>query len=358
MSDGLSLFEDDPTVQRVDRRPRRAKSRRTIVVAVLAGLLVLLLAGGLTANWYSQRVESALSELAREDLMPGSGEGDAAGTGGPAPSPLPQAQGINYVLLGSDSYGGADPGRSDTLIVAHVNASRDKVYLISFPRDMWIDIPGHGKGKINWAYAFGGPALTIRTLEQLTGTPMNHAAVVDFEGFIQITEALGGVEVFNKRALRTSHEGGHYFPAGMVELRGAAALAYVRERYNLPNGDLDRAENQRDVVSAILDKAARPSVLANPATVDAMLTQLSGAVTVDRGLTNEEIRETALSMRIRGGNDIVRFQAPITGTGWAGDQAIVNVDHEQMAELGAALREDRLDDYLARFPNSCTGPNC
>ena len=274
----------------------------------------------------------------------------------PAPSALPAPIGLNYVLMGSDSRGVGDIGRSDTLIVAHVTANRDKVYLISFPRDMWVDIPGRGKGKINWAYAFGGPQLTIRTLNDLLGVPMQHAAVVNFDGFIRITEALGGVELFNKRSFSTGT--GYYFPEGMVTLEGESALAYVRERHNLPNGDLGRAENQRDVVRAILDKAAQPSVLANPLTVDAMLGQLAGALTVDQALTNEKIKETALSMRIRGGNDIVNFQAPITGTGWAGDQAIAIVNEQQMAELGKALREDRLDDYLARFPASCTGPDC
>lgn len=359
MSDRLSLFEDDadldPEPEPRHARPRRAIRRRKTLIIGLVSLLVLLLGAGLAVGWYLQRVESALSNIAREDMIPEAGPAGPAE--GPAPSPLPKQQGLNYVLMGSDSQGN-DIGRSDTLIVAHVPADRDKVYLISFPRDMWVDIPDRGKGKINWAYAFGGPELTVRTLDQLTGVRMDHAAVVDFEGFVRITDALDGVEVFNKRAFRSNHNGGHYFPAGMVTLRGDAALAYVRERYNLPNGDLDRAENQRDVVRAILDEASQPSVLANPATVDAMLTQLSGAVKVDSGLTNDKIRETALSMRVRGGNDIVNFQAPITGFGWAGDQAIAIVDEAQMAELGAALREDRLDDYLGRFPNSCTGPDC
>lgn len=359
MNNDLSLFEDladedGPDAESRSPAPRRRRRRwpsRPLVIS-LASVLVLFLAAGAVLAWYLNRIDSALSEMPREQLLP------ARTAPAPEPTVIPRDPGLNYVLMGSDSRGSGDIGRSDTLIVAHVSADKSKIYLISFPRDMWVDIPGKGKGKINWAYAFGGPQLTVQTLDQLLGVRMDHAAVVDFEGFVRITEALDGVEVFNKRAFHSNHNGGHVFPAGMVTLKGDTALAYVRERYNLPNGDLDRAENQRDVVRAILDKGAQPAVLANPATVDAMLTTLSGSVRLDEGLTNEVIRSTALSMKVRSGRDIVNFQAPMTGFGWAGDQAIAVVDEAQMAELGAALREDRLDDYLARFPDSCTGPNC
>ncbi|HHV21938.1 MAG TPA: LCP family protein [Propionibacterium sp.] len=355
MSDGISLFSEDPD-RDVDRAPdkrgprraaRRGRRRKPLLIA-LVSLLVLLLGAGVLVGWYFQRIESALSGIAREDFMPGSSaaSGGGGGAGDSAPRALPPPVGTNYVLMGSDSRG-PDQGRSDTLMIAHVTAAKDKVYLISFPRDMWVDIPGRGKGKINWAYAFGGPELTVRTLNDLTGVPMDHAAVVDFEGFIKVTEALGGVEVFNKRAFRA---GSHYFPEGIVNLKGEEALAYVRERYNLPRGDLDRAENQRDVVRAIIDKAARPSVLANPVVFDGMLDQLSGSLRVDSGLTNEKIKETAMSMRLQGGQDVISFQAPITGLGWAGDQSIAVVDEAKMADLGTALREDRLHEYLAENP--------
>lgn len=349
MSERLSLF-DDPAADEpeVDEHPAlRRNTRRKALIISLAALLVLVLVAGATAMWYVQRIDSALSDIKREEFMPGEGTG---------PNVLPTRKGVNFVLMGTDSQPG-DAGRSDSLMIAHVTENRDKVYLISLPRDLWVDIPGRGKGKINWAYAFGGPELTIRTLDQLLGVRIDHAAVVDFEGFIRLTEAMDGVEVFNKRGFRSGHNG-QYYPAGMVTLKGDSALGYVRERYNLPNGDLDRAENQRDVVRAILDKAARPAVLSNPAAVDGILTQLSGALTVDKALTNEKIRETALSMRVRSGSDIVNFQAPMTGFGWAGDQAIAIVDTEQMAELGVALRDDHLDEYLAKFPDSCTGPTC
>ena len=128
---------------------------------------------------------------------------------------------LNYVLLGSDSR---DPdnegnGRSDSIMVVHLNAKRNKAYIISFPRDMYVDIPGYGQNKLNAAYAFGGAPLTVRTLESLTGVRMDHVVLIDFEGFIQLTEDLDGVTVINKTAF-TSH--GLRLPQGQDHDQGRA----------------------------------------------------------------------------------------------------------------------------------------
>ena len=110
---------------------------------------------------------------------------------------------LNYVLLGSDSRdpGNEGNGRSDTILMVHLNAKRNKAYIISFPRDMYVTVPGYGKNKIN-AFAFGGAPLAVRTLENLTGVRMDHVALIDFEGFIRLTEDLRGVTVTNKRLQR------------------------------------------------------------------------------------------------------------------------------------------------------------
>ena len=97
--------------------------------------------------------------------------------------------------MGSDSLGSHDRGRSDVLMLAHVPPGRDAVYVVSFPRDMWVEVPGRGHAKINAAYAYGGDALATRTLESLVGVRMDHAAKIDFEGFTGLTPELGGVTV-------------------------------------------------------------------------------------------------------------------------------------------------------------------
>ena len=99
-------------------------------------------------------------------------------------------------------------------MVMHLAADRKSAYMISFPRDMYVPIPGHGKNKINAAFAYGGPQLTVRTLEGLLNTRMDHVALIDFEGFIKLTEELGGVKVYNKYA---SVSWG-YFPVGNADL--------------------------------------------------------------------------------------------------------------------------------------------
>ena len=141
------------------------------------------------------------------------------------------------MLLGSDSRdpGNEGNGRSDTILVVHLNAKRDKAYIISFPRDMYVNVPGYGKNKINAAFAFGGAPLAVRTLEDLTGVRMDHVVLIDFEGFIRLTEDLRGVTVTNKSAF-SSH--GFDYPEGKITIAGEEALWFVRERKQLPEAIL------------------------------------------------------------------------------------------------------------------------
>ena len=172
--------------------PRRRRWRR--VALPLVGVLVVLLAAGGFYAWTLDR--NLTRNITRGIDLPGE---DPTATGAsPRPSEQTETGSLDYVLLGSDTRDpGAEQGRSDSIMVAHLNAARTKAYIISFPRDMYVEIPGHGKDKINAAYSLGGPALTVRTLESLTGVRMDHVALVDFEGFIALTKEFGGVTVKN-----------------------------------------------------------------------------------------------------------------------------------------------------------------
>ena len=252
------------------------------------------------------------------------------------------------MLLGKDK---SDPNnedlrRSDTILVVHLNAKRDKAYIISFPRDMYVSIPGHGQNKINAAYAFGGPALTVRTLEGLTKTRMDHVVEIDFEGFIQLTEDLGGVTVNNKTAFN-SH--GFDYPKGKIEIEGERALWFVRERKALPRGDLDRAENQRNVIKAIVRKGLSAEVIADPAKFTRFIGNVAQHLTVDKSLTDDEIRRTAFSLRLSG-QDIELLQAPIAGDDTVNGQSILVVDTARLAELSDAMKKDQMADYLEKYP--------
>lgn len=338
--EGLDLLDDDT--------PRRRQRRGPLFVLLMACVGVLVLALGVGA-FYAARGLSALDSISRdEQLTPQDYEGrpDAATPRPPTtPGGEETAAPLNFVLMGSDSRGDVEDGRSDSLMIAHVTGDRQAVYLISFPRDMWVDIPGHGKGKLNWAYAFGGPQLTVRTLEQLTGVRMDHTVLIDFEGFVRLTDAVGGVDVYNPWA--TEQNAGMRFEEGLIHLEGERALAYVRERYQLPNGDLDRAHRQRTVVKEIIRKIMTPATLANPVTFSDVVGKIADTVSVDDGLTNQFVTDLALSMRLTGTGSIGMLQAPTKGTGMVGSQSVVLVDPEGLAELSAALAEDSMHEYHA-----------
>ena len=176
---------------------------------------------------------------------------------------------------------------------------------------------------------------------------MDHVAEVDFAGFIALTDEVGGVRVYNTHPSRS---GGYAFPVGYITLNGEEALAYVRERKGLPRGDLDRAERQRAVVTAILAKGLSGDTVRNPRRFIAFTSGVAQHITVDAELTPAVLRRTALSLRLTP-EDIASVQAPVARFGRSsGGQSIDVVDKARMAELAAALGDDTMPDYLERYP--------
>ncbi len=326
------------------------KTRRTTrwVAGVLGGIAVLVVLGLIAATTYVATVTQSVSQnLNRGQELPPDIPVDPS----EAPRPAKEATAagaVNYVLMGSDSLTGeASQGRSDVLMVLHLAGDRKSAALISFPRDLYVSIPGHGKNKINAAYALGGTPLTVRTLEGLLDTRMDHVALIDFAGFISLVDQLGGVNVNNPHP---SFSQGYNFPVGKITISGEEALAYVRERKQLPRGDLDRAERQRLVTRAVLKKGMSREILANPVAFNRFAKGLAKQVTVDEDLAISELRKTALSIRFRP-DDIGSLQSPIKGFGQTSSgQSIDVVDTEQTKELGTALRTDKLADYVDKHP--------
>lgn len=346
--DGLGVLDNqgDPAAEST---PRRAKKRRGAGFVLLMACVLVLVSILAVGGFYAGRALSALGSIDRqEDLNPVDYEGrppvstPKAAEPGEEPAKAP----VNFVLLGSDSRGEGDSGRSDSLMLAHVSGDREHVYLISFPRDMWVDIPGRGKAKINAAYAYGGPALTVRTLEQLTNTRMDHTVQIDFEGFIKLTDAIGGVTVYNPWT--TEQQAGNRYEEGEIHLQGERALGYVRERYQLPNGDLDRAYRQRTVVKAIIRKILTPETIANPARFSDVVGKIADTMSVDESMTNGYVTDLALSMRLTGTDGVRLLQAPIKGFATIGGQSVDVVDQAGIAELSAALSGDTMDEYFVK----------
>ena len=334
-------------------RPRKRRTPLRVLAAVVG---VVLIAGIGVVGWYLVRANMALNAVPRVDfatVTPTPEPSDnvpakpaVASPAPAAPAVAPVSTGTNFLLLGTD-YAGGGNSRSDTFMVVHVSADRSKLYVISYPRDSYVPIPGYGKGKINWAYQWGGVPLAKQTLEQLSGVGIDHTLHVDFDGFIALTDVVGGVTVNNPTAFSA---GGYDFPAGPVELSGAKALAFVRNRYNLPRWDLSRAANQRAVVKAIIVKTLRPEVIGNPVTFDRLLAGAAACVQVDKGLTDSVVRDLALSMRIKSNADIVLMQAPISGfDSLPNGDSIDVVDWTKMAALSQAIKTDTLAAYVAKY---------
>lgn len=322
--------------------PRRRRWLRILVP--VAALLVLVVGAGAIYAYTLDR--SITRNITRGVDLPGD---TPSGSADPArPSAQPETGTLNYVLLGSDSRDPADEGagRSDSIMVAHLNAARDQASIVSFPRDMYVEVPGYGRNKINAAYSFGGAALTVRTLENLLDVRMDHVVLVDFEGFIGLTKDLGGVTVTNATAF-TSH--GFDYPKGRITIEGEEALWFVRERDALPEGDLDRAANQRNVLKAIIAKGLSADVVADPARFTTFTGNLAKHVTVDTSLSDGEIRSTALSLRLAA-DDIALLQAPLAGFDTVDGQSVDVVDTARLAELSQAMKTDTMAAYVEKYP--------
>ena len=329
------------------RRARRSRRRLWLPAALVA--VALLLVGSLTTGLlYAFTVDQAVNDnLRRQPVMPRDNPGKGAKPRPTKPPTTSRAHAaMNYVLIGADaSAGGAS--RSDALMVLHLAADRRSAYLISFPRDLWVPIPGFGRNKINAAYAFGGAELTVATLEGLLDVRMDHVAQADLDGFVSLTAELGGVRVYNKHPSVSS---GYHFPVGWITISGDQALAYVRERKQLPRGDLDRAERHRAVVLAILAKGLSGDTIRNPRRFVAFTSGVARHVIVNEELTPEVLRSTALSLRLTPA-DIASVQAPVARFDRSSDgQSIDVVDEAQMKELAAALRDDTMDAYVRTYP--------
>jgi polyisoprenyl-teichoic acid--peptidoglycan teichoic acid transferase len=323
-----------------DTPPRR----RRLLPMILIGLVVLLVVAMGAGLLYAATIDRSLTKNLNRGVELPTDESSLR-----PPKEADEAGTLNYVLLGSDSRdpGNEGNGRSDTILVVHLNAKRDKAYIISFPRDMWVNVPGYGRNKINAAFAFGGAPLAVRTLEDLTAVRMDHVVLIDFEGFIRLTEDLNGVTVTNKDAF-SAH--GFDYPKGEITIAGEEALWFVRERKLLPGGDLDRAENQRNVIKAIVEKGLSAQVISDPATFIGFVGNVAKHLTVDNGLSDTEIRRTALSLRLTG-KDIQLLQAPISGFDTTGDgQSIDVVDTAKLAELSQAMKKDKLSEYVKKYP--------
>jgi LCP family protein required for cell wall assembly len=349
----LDRFADNPSPQR-----RRDRRRLRIVLTCLGVCLLLVLGVTVAGAWLLERhltgqigtIPNAFAGLTNRPVKP------TVGTAGRA---------TNILLVGSDRRSPVQttgsraaaaewlPGaqRSDTLMLVHVSGDRRNVTVVSIPRDSWVPIPGHGMAKINAAFSWGGPSLLVGTVEGLTGVRIDHLAVVDWDGFRRLTDALGGVDVTVARTVYDPARR-HTWTAGVHHLDGAQALLYVRQREGLPAGDLDRVQRQQNLLRLLVHKAFATSVWSDPVRHYKMLSAITANLSTDSGWTVHQIGHLARQLSDLTLDDFYFTTAPITGTGRVGSQDVVFLAGAADHRLWHALEIDHAPAWFDQHPGA------
>jgi len=215
------------------------------VISVISVLLVIIGIGLLSVySSVETTVETTVEKMQEPLKIPVSSYREI-------PDPIKNERPISFLLLGIDEREN-DKGRTDTMIVVTVNPNKNTTKMISIPRDTYTKIIGFEKeDKINHAYAFGGIEMAKASVEDLLQIPIDYTISINMEGFIGLVDAVEGVDVENNLAFEVDD---YMYELGSIHLQGEQALAFVRMRYDDPNGDFGRQERQKIVLDAIKNK--------------------------------------------------------------------------------------------------------
>ncbi|MFD7666575.1 LCP family protein [Streptomyces sp. NPDC059788] len=334
-------------------RHRRPAGRPRWGLRITAGASLLLLAAGGIGHAMVTGVEDGIS---RVDAFKGMGN-RPDNSGG---------DGMNFLVVGTDGrnklspeekrryhLGGEPCHCTDTIMMVHLSADRDRASVVSLPRDSYAQTPPHtdattGKRhhghpvKLNAAYAEGGPNLTIRTVERMTGVHIDHYLEVDFTSFMKTVDAVGGVNICTARPLKDGYSGLD-LPAGRSRLNGGEALQYVRARHLDSASDLGRMQRQQRFLAALMHKITSSGALLHPGRFKEITDALLESVRADEGFGADEMVD--LGQALRGFNPSsseftsvpvsdIDFEVPNVGS-------TVMWNENRAKKLFQALREDR-----------------
>ncbi|WP_443079780.1 LCP family protein [Streptomyces sp. P9-A4] len=274
--------------------------------------------------------------------------------------------GMNVLVVGTDGrdritpeekakyrLGGAPCHCTDTVMLVHISGDRERASVVSLPRDSYAEMPEHtdlttGKKhhahpvKLNAAYAEGGPALTVRTVESMTGVKIDHYLEVDFTSFMRTVDAVGGVQICTTRPLKDSYTGLD-LPAGTHELDGGQALQYVRSRHIDGAADIGRMQRQQRFLAALIERTTSGGVLLNPVRFREVATTLLSSVRADEEFGTDQLLALAKAMHgfTPASSEFVSvpigdMSFPVKGIG-----STVKWDAAKAQKLFQALRDDR-----------------
>ncbi len=322
------------------------RARRRRWPYVVAGLLVALLAAGAITIWVAyQNLDSNITTIDPTDEL-----GDIR--------PAKENQSLNVLAIGSDTrdggndlVGGESEGLADTTMVLHLSADNSWAAGVSIPRDSMVQMPDcvSSDGTVvpgalrqfNAAYPIGGPACVQRTVEALTGLRIDHFVVVDFRGFVDMVDAVGGVTVYIPEPI-SDPQSRIYFEVGCQTLDGKQSLDYVRVRKGVGGGDgsdLGRIERQQAFLTSLIQKVTSSDVLFNPLELYSFLDAVTRSVTTDPGIGS--IRSMAsVAVRVREiGLDSIEFTT-VPNEAYPPDPNRVQWKQPEADELWRKLRLD------------------
>ncbi|MGN6577508.1 MAG: LCP family protein [Nocardioides sp.] len=255
--------------------------------------------------------------------------------------------GTTYLLVGSDSREGlsrkeeldlgtgkGEGRRTDTIMLLHTGSGPN--LLMSIPRDSLVPVPGHGTTKINAAYAYGGPKLLVQTIEDATGIRIDDYVEIGFGGFVNVVDAVGGIEICPKTAMQDKLANLD-IKKGCQDVDGKVALGYARSRHTSGLGDIDRARHQREVVSAVGHKAASPWSVINPVRYFRLASSGKDSLRVGKDTSMFATMRFAWAMTRVDGKSGLTCGVPIA-------DLAVHWDTERAKKLFDLIQEDRTDD--------------
>ncbi|MGC9667123.1 LCP family protein [Planosporangium sp. 12N6] len=360
-----------PATPGAPRKGRRAGGPLWARLLVVVGTLIMLASGG-TIVGVKVLVGRAGSAIQQGNLL-----GDAGATHVSIDGPL------NILLVGIDQRpNSTDLIRSDSIIIAHVNAAHDQAFLVSIPRDLVVTIPAYdktgyrgGREKINAAFAFGsqgkggregGFELLALTIQKniAPGLTFHGGAIVDFGGFQALVDVLGGVDMCIDQRVVSHHIGfdrkGNFlspskggkavvYEKGCQRMEPWQALDYARQRYGLENGDYDRQRHQQQFLKAMLKEAQKQGVATNPVKLVKMMDAAGKAFTVDRhGIALEDWLFTVRNV-ITSEPVMIKTNAGRTNTVQLGNEEAEELTPESV-QLFRALADDTLDRFVVDNP--------
>jgi LCP family protein required for cell wall assembly len=304
-------------------QPGRRGRRITLVLGTVVILIIALVAGSYV--WLDGKLNRSVT----------------------LPASTATSAGQNWLITGSDTRSGLSrtekdelhvgsdtDTNSDSLMLLHMGGPTP--VLISIPRDSYVPIPGHGDNKINAALGFGGPALLVQTVENVTGLNINHYMGIGFEGLVDVTNKVGGVNVCLKTAVHDQNSGVN-LPAGCQTLNGTQALEFVRDRDSFATGDLQRIQDQREFLKALLGKATSPAVFLNPLRALPFGSSAASSISVDQGTHLYNLIRAGLALR-----NPQTGTVPVANADYqtaAGDSVLWN--HTEATELFTALKNNQ-----------------